>query len=174
MAAPINLLNTTFFQYCYIIADGQLFVTTSRGALLEITNDNPVPCYDFPATRLTRYKKDNSGFRFQAVRFYTDVFPAECSCFTHPDPCVGKYQCIVPQQGSIKYNRPNQAVGQAALIGVVVALDCDAPQQAALVGREVGAPVHRAPVVPHHQVALAPDVLVDEIRLLRMVVQPRQ
>src|SRR6202022_4087416 len=49
-----------------------------------------------------------------------------------------------------------------------------APQQPPLAGREVGARVERAAVVPHQNVARAPDMFVHELRLLLVIEEPLQ
>src|SRR6202035_2798092 len=47
--------------------------------------------------------------------------------------------------------------------------DGHAPQQAPLARGEIAARVQRATVVPHHDVADAPDMLVDEFLLLLVI-----
>src|SRR5215831_2845759 len=55
------------------------------------------------------------------------------------------------------------------LIGSRGPLDGGSQQQATLIRREVGARVAGATVVPDHQIALAPDVGIDEFRLLTVI-----
>ena len=55
--------------------------------------------------------------------------------------------------------------------GGLLAENGHAPEEPALIGGEIRARVQRTPVVPHYDVAGAPDVPVDELRLLLVVEQ---
>src|SRR5205807_9686245 len=68
-----------------------------------------------------------------------------------------------------RFDFPNDTKSCATLLHRLLAEDGHAPQQAPLAGGKICARVQCATVVPHQDVAGAPDMLVDELRLLLVV-----